>query len=140
MENLASGTADDCVTQNAEVHYSASPISNEDHEFGDVEHVADVFEVQPQPLACEQHPGQDSFSLVVEVHGLRCCALVDTGAQISSINQDIVESSRVNLHVSDIQFIRGIGGVRSPVLGRVELEIELSANLKPTHTDRKSVV
>lgn len=74
---------------------------------------------------CKHHVPTHIASISVEIQGATYCVLLDTGAQVSCVSKNTVESLSSQLDISPIHHIRGLGDGRSPVLGSTVIRVSM---------------
>ena len=79
----------------------------------------------PVDYWCLQHGHTHDASTVTEFEGRRCCVLIDTGAQVSCVLEEIFRRSDAELDSTRQYHITGIGKKSSQILGSVELKLVL---------------
>lgn len=86
-----------------------------------------------EPFApwCSIHGRTHVASAIVVINGKNCCALIDTGAQISCMAMDVFHTANYVLDTTKLFVIRGLGPSKSSTYGSVEAEVAfLNTNVR----------
>ena len=81
-----------------------------------------------EPVCCSCVKGKGKSQALISLSGLQCCALIDTGAQISLLREDIYQGLQqqgiVPLEIMEkATLVRGLGAATTTILGIVKVPV-----------------
>ena len=103
---------------------------SEDSTLGDV-HLSMPAEQELEDPWCSVHRRAHVASVPVRVGDGSCCALLDSGAQVSCVAQGLVGALHMPVTMTNPYVINGLGAGSTPVLGIVDVEFQLPGSNCP---------
>ena len=93
-------------------------------------------DIEPRLFAAQArcHCGRFGFSqTIVTIQERSCCALMDTGAQVSLIKLEVLQELQLEDHIdtSDASYIKGLGGARTRIRGIIRLPFAIGGQYIP---------
>ena len=78
---------------------------------------------------CDRHHKTHSASIMLQLGDMRCCALIDTGAQVSCVLVNVLNALQMPVEAPTGNKVVGVGSQKSSILGSVSLELTLDQYL-----------
>ena len=78
------------------------------------------------PPACALHPVRPISSIMLKCLDRSCCALLDTGAQVSCMSATLATDLELPIAQEPTYIIKGVGNSKSPVSGSVIADVEIA--------------